>query len=120
MLANKHMKQFLVAIVVGVIFIIVASFAISPRWLRERLSRNWPVAPATVEGTEVFTVQGRTGRMFRCTLQYSYRVDGQSFGGRDTQDFDDNESASDYAESRKGVVVQVRFNPRKPKNSVLI
>lgn len=101
------------------VFATVAWFSFWPWWLRNVGSKNWPTASGTIAGGDI-SVVGAANKMFRCTLTYSYEVNGQIWAGRDVQDFYDEQTASDYAESRKGVSAEVRYNPRKPKSSVLL
>lgn len=114
------MIKFCIFTAILVVFVVVASFSFWPWWLRNVKSRNWPTASGTITGGEMYAVQGRSGKMFRCTLTSSYEVNGEFWAGRYAQDFYDEQTASDYAESRKGVSAEVRYNPRKPKSSVLL
>ena len=105
------------AIVAG--FATVAWLSLWPWWLRNVKSKNWPTASGTITGGDVEAFQAEGAKMFRCTLTYSYEVNGEFWAGSDAQDFYDEQTAMDYVESRKGVAAEVRYNPRKPKSSVL-
>jgi len=114
------MIKFLFFAAFFVVCLTIAAFTFWPWWLRNVRSKSWPTASGTITGGDIYAV-GRTGnKAFRCTLSYSFQVNGESWAGRDTQDFYDEQTASDYAESRKGVSAEVRYNPRKPKSSVLL
>ena len=102
------------------VFKAFASVAVSPQGLRDALSRNWPIAAGKIEDGEVWTVQGRNKEMFRSRLKYTYEADGQLWVGTDKQDFDAEETASDYIESRKGMAAEVKYDPRKPERSLLM
>lgn len=99
---------------------IVASLIVSEGGLRNILSRNWPVVDGTIDGGDVFPVQGRSGTMFRARVKYSYQIAGQFYTGTLSEDFYEASAASDFVESRKGAAAQVKYSPRHPRFSILL
>jgi len=96
-----------------------------PEWFRRARSTHWPVALGTIEGGEVSTIRGRSGRTYRATetatakLGYSYQLNGTYYSGYYTATFNDEQTAWSYVDSLKGQAVQVSYNPRSPAVSVL-
>ena len=114
------MIQFFLSEAVWLVFKAFTLVADAPQVLRNALSREWPIAAGKIEKGEVWPVQGRNKEMFRGRLKYTYEVDGQLCVGMDKQDFNDEQTASDYVESRKGVAAEVKYKPRKPGRSLLM
>jgi hypothetical protein len=105
--------------IMGILLIgVTASLVVSEGGLRTIVSRNWPTVQGTIEGGDVWVV-GAQRKSFRTKLKYTYSVNDQSWSGTDTQDFYDEQTASDYVESRRGASAEVRYNPRKPQHSIL-
>jgi hypothetical protein len=114
------MIQFFFSEAVWLLFKALASVAVAPQVLRDALSRDWPIASGKIENGEIWAVQGRNKEMFRSRLKYTYEVDGRLWVGMDKQDFNDEQTASDYIESRKGMAAEVKYYPRKPERSLLM
>jgi hypothetical protein len=110
-----------VVIILGLAAVgIVGSLIVSEGGLRNILSRNWSVVDGTIDGGDVVPVQGRSGTMFRATVEYSYQIAGQVYTGTLSEDFLEEGAASDFVESRKGVAAQVKYSPRHPRFSILL
>jgi Protein of unknown function (DUF3592) len=62
----------------------VAFFNLWPQWFLRLRSKNWPTVSGTIEDGEVSVVRGRYGVLCTATLSYSYRVDGEYYGGSDS------------------------------------
>jgi hypothetical protein len=98
----------------------LASFRLWPQWSVRLRSRKWPTVSGTIEGGDVSVVRGRYGELVTATLSYSYSVDGQYYGGCDSQKFsNDEDGAWDYVNSQKGSSALVAYNPHKHEMSVL-
>jgi len=111
----------LVLLVVGLLL----SIKQWPEWFRRARSAHWPVTQGTIEGGEVSTIRGRSGRTYRATetttakLGYSYQLNDTYYSGYHTATFSDEQTAWSYVDGLKGQMVQVSYNPRSPAVSVL-
>ena len=115
-----QMTDLLVVAAIGVLIGGFASFNLWPQWFLRLRSRNWPTVSGTIEAGDVSVVRGRYGELFTATLSYSYRVDGQYFGGCDSKTFsNDEDDAWDYVNSQKGSGALVAYNPHKHEMSAL-
>jgi len=114
------MIEIIAFLALALTIVVIAIRTAPPPWLRDGLSRNWPTAEGTIEGGDVYAVGAAGRKSFRTKLKYAYRVNDQVWAGTDTQDFDDEETASDYVKSRRGVAAQLKYNPRKPQRSFLL
>jgi len=109
------------AIVLALLAIgVLGSLVISEGGLRTILSRNWPTVDGRIEEGEVYPVGARNRTIFRARLQYSYQVNGQYHRGNSSEDFYNEEDASEFVESRKGVAAQIKYSPKRPQFSILL
>jgi hypothetical protein len=98
----------------------LASIRLWPQWFLVLRSRNWPTVSGTIEAGDVSVVRGRNGELFTAILSYSYRVDGQYYGGCDSKTFSNDENGAwDSVNSQKGSSALVAYNPHKHEMSVL-
>jgi hypothetical protein len=114
------MTDFLVT--AGIVLLIwgLASFKLWPQWFLRLRSRSWPTVPGTIEAGDVSVVRGRYGEICTATLTYSYRVDGEYYGGSNSKTFgNDEDGAWDYVNSQKGSNALVAYNPHRHETSVL-
>jgi len=116
---NRFGEVALVAAVFAV-FWLIASFKLWPQGLRTVTSGRWSAALGTIEGGEVSVLHSSKGEVATCTLNYSYVVNDDYYGGIHSQQFFDEQAAYDFLGSQKGRVAQIKYNPREPGTSVLI
>jgi hypothetical protein len=102
------------------VFWLIASLKLWPQWLRKFTSGSWSTTLGTVEGGEVSVLHSSKGEVATCTLNYSYRVNGDYYGGIHSRQFFDQQAAYDYIGSLKGKAAQIKYDPREPETSVLI
>ncbi len=115
-----NLSNLVVAVAVFSVFWVIASLKLWPQWLRKRTSGNWPAAMGTIEGGEVSALRSSKGEVATCNLNYSYRINGEYYGGVYSQQFFDEQAAYDFIDSRKGKAAQIKYNPHEPGISVLI
>jgi hypothetical protein len=118
--SKSGMTDLLLVAAIGVLIGLLACFKLWPQWLLRLRSRKWPTVSGTIEGGDVSVVRGRYGELVTATLSYSYSVDGQYYGGCDSQKFsNDEDGAWDYVNSPKGSSDLVAYNPHKHEMWVL-
>ena len=85
------------------------------RRMRLSYSRDWPVVQGTVEGAYLDESGGSRAQLY---LAYSYYAGGEYFAGKEPSPFGKPLGEVD-ADSWKGKRVLVRYNPKRPEQSVL-
>ena|SRR2546423_1367280 len=89
--------------------------------LRIRAISKWPLAEARISETGVARgLPGGYGYFlaYRCAITYRYEVEGQGYTGQFGLRAGNPEAASDLATRTLGTAVEIRYNPRHPKDSV--
>lgn len=107
--------EFGTVVTAAAVFVVVwfiASLKLWPQRLRKFTSSSWSTALATIEGGDVSRLQSSHGGVATCTLNYSYQVNGDYYGGTHSQQFFDEQAAYDFIDSRKGKAAQIKYNPR--------
>lgn len=98
-------------------------------WLVQRTramgkaSLGWSSAPGTIKSSDVVSYRTKGGPQFKAQVTYGYAVNGRSYSG-DQIRFGNYAGArvtadADADKYRPGTHVQVRYDPRDPKKSVL-
>jgi hypothetical protein len=86
---------------------------------RRRAAESWPTAVGTVESTTVESSRDLLPGKRLLRADYSYRVDGHWYSGFDERTL--KEAQAEQESSRlRGSPVQVRYNPQKPSDSLLL
>jgi Protein of unknown function (DUF3592) len=111
------------------LFAIYCFFAFKAIELAEPLllayaSRNWPVASATVDRSELNGHCSRSGG-FNLSLKFTYTVEGRTYSGwREAFGTKPCESESDALERshryKVGTNITVSYSPRSPEQSVVL
>ena len=84
-------------------------------------SRNWPIAPGTVQRGEILQ-RGATTFLYvpcRSLMGYSYTVNGRPYFGFFALVAEDRQDAENLQKQAEGQAVTVRFNPKSPAESLL-
>ncbi|HET9741106.1 MAG TPA: DUF3592 domain-containing protein [Terriglobales bacterium] len=89
------------------------------QWTRRLRSINWTPISGTIENGTVSTIRTERRELVTCTLNYSYQVNGEYFGGAYLRQFTDEQAAYDYIDSMNGKLASVKYNPREPGCSIL-
>jgi len=92
---------------------IVAGTSLFYDWWLGRISLAWPVAEAKLDSSKI----AKTGRGYRLQLRYSYFVAGSLYGGTWFKTFRTEKEADRLRESLHGLLVLVRYDPRRPERS---
>lgn len=121
-----------ITLILGVIFIILGLvFLIINNANRKKTQKalSWPVARGTVthieikEHTSVDDEDGATSTTYEPVVEYTYQVMGQPYTSRriayGASQFDKNTAHQKMVQYPQGKVVEVRYNPDKPAESVL-
>jgi len=89
--------------------------------LVRRASQLWPMASGYVESSSVIVDPDRGALLPRFLLDtaYSYVAAGERYSGSYQRHFWRESSADSLAKTLKGTQVIIRYNPRKPDQSVL-
>lgn len=83
---------------------------------KQKIALAWPTVEGHVQFTSIAPV--RDSSAYSATLQYSYFV-GEYQSGSYTEVFDSENGAIDFTERMKDQKVPVRYNPRKPDDSLI-
>lgn len=88
-------------------------------WLRQRQSRSWPYAPATIENgsVDVVTRNGRWAYLLKAS--YSYSVDGETYGGNYTELFGTASEAEGVLKSLRELPPPTRYKPGDPSECAM-
>jgi hypothetical protein len=86
---------------------------------RRRAAESWPTAAGTVESTSVEASSDLLPGKRLLRAAYSYKVAGNWYSGFDDRVFKEAR-ADDEASRLRGGRIQVRYNPQKPSDSLLL
>ena len=92
------------------------------RLIRFPTSPNWQSSPAMVEQVIAHSYSGSGGTTtYLAEIAYSYKVNGQYYGGRSMGDLFSSEAEIDdlVAQFPKGAMVQIHVHPTRPQLSLL-
>ena len=107
-----------VVMLVAAFGIVVSGMAISDVRKARRLKRakDWPV----VEGSVLHIGESRdVNKALNVTLTYTYRVEGELYGGSESFVFPKDEDAERF-KAGIGSVVKVHYRPGEPEDSVVL
>jgi hypothetical protein len=116
-------------VVIGVLFLLLGVGALALAligYLRGRTAANWPTAAGVVTGTRIEeSASGRGGFVYKPVVLYRYEVSGVEYQGSRIR-FQEERTVSSHSAAEKllqsyavSSPVRVRYNPRKPQESVL-
>lgn len=107
-------------IALGVSLAIWAGQSVFRAYIR-RASESWAATTGTVETTEV-NVEGRESGLrspYELTIAYSYKAGGDWYSGFDSRRFSHESEADEASQALRGQNVMIRYDPRRPEQSVL-
>jgi hypothetical protein len=87
--------------------------------LRSRQAQSWPTANGSVVSCDVKTYHGRFSDYAIGELGYSYEVNGEYYSGYFKPQYNDEQAAWTFVDSRKNIPVGVRYKQGDPQTSVL-
>ena len=99
-----------------VLSIAIAALALTSlfyEWWMGRVSLAWPVAEAKLDSGEIRRSRSR----YVLRLRYSYFANGSLYGGTWFKHFRSRAEADRLWESLNGLLVLVRYDPRRPERS---
>ena len=119
-------EQSLIWLAISAIFVAGAiAFWIYKR-IRLKHARSWPSGSGRVESTDIQLKQSSTGpsgvvtSSYVASVQYSYNVQGEYYSGVLRNNFMLESRAKKWTDKfTSGLPLQIRYNPAKPKDSVL-
>jgi hypothetical protein len=92
---------------------------VSSMWKFKGL-RDWTKTTANVEEVNVREIWTRSSHYFEAETAYSYVVHGEFYSGRFSSEFEDEESASQFADKTKASALTVRYNPKIVERSSVV
>jgi uncharacterized protein DUF3592 len=87
--------------------------------MRDRRAQNWPAAKGNVVSCDVKTYHGRFSDYAVGVLGYSYEVNGEYYSGYFERQYNDEQTAWTFVDSRRNLPVVVRYKANNPQTSVL-
>ena len=87
-------------------------------WLKERLSRAWPLTQGRFENGRVLEFTGRA-RAHVLEVTYSYLVEGDTYFCIYRKSFDNESDAKQLLANLERSPFRIRFDPRDNRRSVL-
>jgi hypothetical protein len=116
---------FFLAVKFGFPILIVLLVVFAKKWwrsAREGRAESWPSASGHVERATVQPMRSARRsviQFYECTLTYNYRA-SEYQAGVFKKTFRSEQAADDFANACKGKDIQVRYDPRNERKSVLI
>ena len=87
--------------------------------MRDRRAQNWPAAKGSIVSCDVNTYHGRFSDYAVGVLGYAYEVNGEYYSGYFSRQYNDEQTAWTFVDSRKYLPVVVRYKKSDPQTSVL-
>jgi|SRR5450755_123324 hypothetical protein len=97
--------------------LLIGGFEAVQLYLKQRKSTRWHGWPATLGIVE--SVNVRRDRIYFAELGYGYSVDGERYSGFHQTGFDGEEPAWEFCRALAGTNVEVRYDPKEPRISLL-
>ena len=87
--------------------------------MRDRRAQTWPAARGSVVSCDVKTYHGRFSDYAVGVLGYSCEVNGEYYSGYFRRQYNDEQTAWTFVDSRRDTPVVVRYKASDPETSVL-